>query len=942
MASLSTGKSVGTTDRPTSQRVLGGIAMDATPGALAQREIAAPALQPAAAPVNTFQQVGAPTLGGPVRMFAPPDLPQPNQDLAALAKSLSGFSTTLEQVGKTALDIQKLQDEQAKKQGQAIAIQLASKYPGQQFAEVRDLIAKRVQAGDVAAQADYQLLQSKNPLTMRYAQSFLEEQVALSDLTTAPSRWRSIQDIPGVMTDANGNPTSLPKEALQPGDTRLQQQMMRLVRLPSDPEAAARVLPQVNALYRELTNQQTSEHADWKKRYFISAVGDYATSVVDSSMPEAEAAAAISDRLLDARRVLGPKEYGDVVQAIQTRLVSAAESASYQADGSINTEKGSAAVGRAVRLQTAIVAGPNGETLLSRMDAQGGLTGQLTLLKRGLEGVKSIKGLADDFAKFRGEKIGPEISAQFDILNPNVVGPQREANVSAARLAVTRIPDPVARQEASNQLERDISAMERGVVEYRRDTLQREVYALMQSGVDPQQKLNRLYELGQSGEVDPAFINAQIDRAERERSALNRPSQNAVDNRLKELLKQEMDFLNQAGPKTGRGISQEESEYLNNKKAMVQSQLNEIRRQGYASGKTNEQIMNEQNQYLDRVGQELTTRMQRIAPVQVAPTVPNPQQYYDSRGGFLGLGRGGRSPIAGQLNRAVEGGIVMPEAKYKEALEAWVEKNTLPAWARQIIKDAGYGQKADEFFRKQWNNLYPGAPFPAEFEQRMNALKGVKVSYTPPAGGSNGFAMVNPSAATATRLASFAQNMLNSVFTPPAAAADMPLATVRPMRSTGLVAGSGSINANAKAWLAAISGQGFEGAGYNTYYGGGTFDNRRGHPMRVVRPQGGIPSSAAGRYQFMPDTWTGLHGGKNPPMTPERQDAAAYKLALDADVDLNTAKPTLANVRKLAPIWAALPVSAAGGSGYYKGQGGAGLRRFQQLWQQELRRYSGQ
>jgi lysozyme len=67
--------------------------------------------------------------------------------------------------------------------------------------------------------------------------------------------------------------------------------------------------------------------------------------------------------------------------------------------------------------------------------------------------------------------------------------------------------------------------------------------------------------------------------------------------------------------------------------------------------------------------------------------------------------------------------------------------------------------------------------------------------------------------------------------------------------------------------------------GYNTYFGGGTFDNNKPHPGTVVRrtptSQG---SSAAGRYQFMPTTWKEIWGGKNVPMTQENQEAAFVKL----------------------------------------------------------------
>ena len=73
---------------------------------------------------------------------------------------------------------------------------------------------------------------------------------------------------------------------------------------------------------------------------------------------------------------------------------------------------------------------------------------------------------------------------------------------------------------------------------------------------------------------------------------------------------------------------------------------------------------------------------------------------------------------------------------------------------------------------------------------------------------------------------------------------------------------------NRNAWLDLISyaegTYGEKGRGYNTYYGGGTFDNLQGHPNKVVQPtQNSIPSSAAGAFQFMPATWQGLGGGSD-------------------------------------------------------------------------------
>jgi hypothetical protein len=110
MARLSTGQAYGATSRATAAQLLGGIPVDGFAGELAQGSIAAPSLQPRATPVDTFQRVGAPTLGGAPKFFAPPDLPNPGQDLANLSRALGGFSTTLQSFSETWLAGKQEQD----------------------------------------------------------------------------------------------------------------------------------------------------------------------------------------------------------------------------------------------------------------------------------------------------------------------------------------------------------------------------------------------------------------------------------------------------------------------------------------------------------------------------------------------------------------------------------------------------------------------------------------------------------------------------------------------------------------------------------------------------------------------------------------------------------------------------------------------------------------
>ena len=120
---------------------------------------------------------------------------------------------------------------------------------------------------------------------------------------------------------------------------------------------------------------------------------------------------------------------------------------------------------------------------------------------------------------------------------------------------------------------------------------------------------------------------------------------------------------------------------------------------------------------------------------------------------------------------------------------------------------------------------------------------------------------------------------------------------------------------NAAAWRAVImhaEGTSKNTNPYNVMFGGGTFDNTKGHPDTVVHG-GRYSSAAAGAFQFMPKTWNAIMG--NVPMTKENQDIAAAKLAAGRGVDIRTAPFTRENVAKLAPEWASFPT--LGGGSYY-------------------------
>jgi muramidase (phage lysozyme) len=115
--------------------------------------------------------------------------------------------------------------------------------------------------------------------------------------------------------------------------------------------------------------------------------------------------------------------------------------------------------------------------------------------------------------------------------------------------------------------------------------------------------------------------------------------------------------------------------------------------------------------------------------------------------------------------------------------------------------------------------------------------------------------------------------------------------------------------------------------GYNTMFGGGTFDTSKGwkHPDKVIR-SGGYESAAAGAYQFMPDTWkmaSDAIGAQD--FSPRYQDMAAVYLImkrLGILTEENLEKYlksqggfTSKTSAKLSPEWASLPTMS--GSSFY-------------------------
>lgn len=198
MARLSTGETYGNVDRSTPQQLLGGLAVASSAGALAQQDINAPGLQPQAAPVNTYQQTGSPTLGGPVKFFAPPDLPAPQQDLANLAKSLGGFSTTLQQFSENIVGYQKVREAEFEKEAAAFVQQAETTGgPLKGLQNLQRTLEKKAAEGDPVAKRLLLDLQSANPARKRHREDAIAETSLINAAAALPQLLNETQQFTG-------------------------------------------------------------------------------------------------------------------------------------------------------------------------------------------------------------------------------------------------------------------------------------------------------------------------------------------------------------------------------------------------------------------------------------------------------------------------------------------------------------------------------------------------------------------------------------------------------------------------------------------------------------------------------------------------------------------------------------------------------------------------
>jgi muramidase (phage lysozyme) len=917
MARLSTGQSYGDTSRRTSQRLLGGAEAIATPGVLAQQTINMPQLQPAAAPVNTFQQSGAPTLGGPVRMFAPPDLPKPSQDMANLAEALGSFNPVLKQIGAAYIDYRKQQEEEAKRRGEALAAQLAARGYTDYGEAVRDI--ERRSVNDPSLLPLLMELRANDPRPKGYAIERLQELSLQQSMANAPEIIKNTSNLPDgrdmrlVGPNDPGFIDFMASQTVPPG---------------TSPRVLARQSTALSQTYSNIRLEKVKQSADVNDQIVRSGF----TNGVTGSLRQLQGGAIDKEQLIiqlaegmdQLYANTRPSLYSDVAKSLPNILLS----------GLQGIESPSERLRLAGILADDVLPNiPTGPRLPNGTRARliDTLDGEMTtrdFFMKATEGVLKERNLNQDVRSAGAEDAADAAIVQMftpEVMsNPTLLG---QAIENIPRLAEQLYPtDPVAQNAFRDRAMKAANGRRGAYIE----PLQEKTFIELkhQQAMNPNANLmelvpqyKALYDNNQisASQYNQLAGNARTAAREDAQGAMQQARQNtaAYKKRLDEMA-------------TGPGGTLDyarEAENIKKAAQFWQSQVDYIK---------------------NNPGKDSTQDLAGMYEQAIGPMIEREKAEYrkplhQSSGEVVSrykLNSGSGKPEDNQrLAQDVLNRVILPPDVTRQQLRGLLggDQNALDSnTKRMLLRLKQMGMPASQYFMQQLKNM--GDTVTPQMQQKLRELDGSNLL------SSTGSSPNREVASAGTgRYSSMANNLVSTIqqgalnlLAPPAQA-----------RGNDPFMGSGSaaIPAGSRVALSAVPPQTrallrtirfAEGTahqdGYRTMFTGAKFDDLSRHPRRINRGSG-LASDAAGAYQFLSTTWDSVGGG---PMTPERQDLAALRLVRGRGVDWKLPQgftPQVAD--KLAPEWASFPTLKTGTS--YYGQGGKSFAELKAFYDRVLR-----
>ena len=892
MAKLSTGQTYGTTSRVTSQRLLGGEAQIATGAPLAQAELGQPALQPQASPVNTFQQVGAPTLGGPLRMFEPPALPRPSQDLANLANALSGFNKNLQQYSTSMEEVKMYKEAAAKERGTALGAEL-SVFGYKDYAEALRETEKKAQI-DPSLGPLLQRLKANDPRALPYANNILNDsfiKLRVSGLRDEINNMSKLPDGRSLDTVSPDDATFTDyyvSSALPPG---------------MSPKA---ILDNQAVLYNtfgEIRKDQTKRHIAYKdgriRAGYQAGLGGDAALLAAGQLNPNQLAASVTQRLTDLQNSSSPALYQEQKKATIKHILDSVIVAAGGSPSKINQLALPAA--KALEL---IQAGPNGELLIDQLDQPRDVV--ILDFYRGLsKGTMQDRELQDKQSNYRGQDAADADAKAY--LTPEVLNnpAQLQARLDALpQEAVKKFPnDPQAQQSYSERVQSYAKNYTRTyIAPIQRDNAASE-YAnqALNPSTNPVADIQRYERMFRNRDIDESDFKSLVASAKARNEKRNDNNYNTLRGLARDLetrLKEQYRL-----PGTDGDVVYTTKEVI------------EVRKQMASLYRDGEQLI------IKNPGANIDAELGKAFEKYIAPAAQKRQQQSqqpkantpeDITRNF-NPGRGNAADNA-NLRRQAETVPLYDKSRIGQQLDEILTDKPLDNATRQIIRRTGL--KPSDFFTQQMK--LHGVPLTPDVQQKLRTLDGSDlVSQALPANGegSGGMGLMLPNVSRAQRL----WDVFNSGVQ---AARNTPMAT-------GGAAIPSSLGAGTNGLLALIrSGEG----SWNSVNRGKAGDSA---PINLTSMTIGAVEQmqqrnkifAAGAYQFTPGVLSlarreaGLSPGDQ--MSPENQNKMAMALVV------GTKRPALAayvtgksnNLNAahydIAREWAAL--QAPNGRGMYDG-----------------------
>jgi len=891
---LGTGKALGTvTGAEEARRLIGGTPQMGAGTPIGTRSIDLPALRPAASPVNTYFESRAPILGGPVVIPRPPDLPQPSQDMAALAKSLGSFSAALGAMGETYVAMEKMRQEKADVEGRKIAGDIAAKFPGQRLAEIRDQLYRKASAGDLEARAAYERLQSVagSHLVQAYTNRHLEIAATRNEISTAPDRWAQMTEVP----DDNGNMVS--KESLAPNHPLILRAQQQLIRInTSDPVVYKQFEAQIYATHSNLTTAQVKLHNEYNYRNALGSFQNNLKSMyMDPNMTDEQLRLGVEQGLDEARRNLGPEYYSRFLKQIKPMfkgLVTEGSFAKNPLTGAfeVQSERVRPLVARNLEILMNLRAGPNGELLTQRL-GDDGISLLTDTARESMETVTGLRSTVRGSSEATGQDAAINLIDSLNLRGLAYNSEQFNLGIIAATERGRELfkNDPVAKAAFEKELS-SFSSTAEGLGSARvQENAKQAAAKIEMSKADPEEKLKALENLlGQPG-VDPITIQPFYNRVQEDIEKENEPYAQENAKWIRETIeKREGYYLRPGiGGRESR-ISDDELDKLLAEERNLKLTLKQIASTERAKGKSEAEVQQTLARFRRDYAKEVDDKIKETERVNQPPVVEDISKFMNAYDGwFKSVPEGLKS----KLKQAVPTGKVVMNSVLKAELARWLSTGKLSPEMEFVIKSAGYGKKPGEFLELQWKNNLPGEPFPTLNEEEKERLRDLRLSSAaPPA----------PAPSNNYLPHSLATSFLNALTgTSPAAAATMPESFRRLPTAARIETPVVSLAPNQIALAGSLDVDKLRRAIVGKESGGS---------FTVVNPDSG----ALGYGQVMPanvPSWTKKHFGKS--LTPQQYLASrpAQLAVVNGQIAENYQQQIAAGyrgdiaIRRAAAIW---------------------------------------